>query len=387
MTTLATTIGYKIPMRRLPSSLLLPFLLAVAGAEEPMPAIRLVPLRDGFRAAAPDGNLARIGETDLAKTALAAGVDLARPPHPIIAWGRKDDRLFYVFYKTTGNALGDRPYLIQRIKKIERAWKAPGAAPEENVTYQVEVFKTIGGELKRADEHFGSYALGDNYRREVVKEYEIGFGEVPGVCEGKAWPFDAGTLYRMLQEYQADEGLFPQVKFERTCKWTLAVSFGATGHFSVSSPELGFRAPEKLPDRNATLPPVDPASKGIVLLEGYGIKGIAVGKSSREDLVRVLGEPIEDAEVGLGHHNLSFPGGLTVNIDPKGTVNTIFTRAGFGGRTAKGATHGMYRDEIARLYGLPPKSAPDAEHWRYLGVQFSFDGFDRVKRIVIMRRK
>jgi len=119
---------------RLPSSLLLPFLIAIAGAEEPMPAIRLVPLRDGLRAAAPDGNLARIGETDLSKTALGGGVDLARPPHPIVAWGRKGDRLFYVFYKTTGNTLGDRPYLIQRIRKIERAWKTPDAAPEETVT-------------------------------------------------------------------------------------------------------------------------------------------------------------------------------------------------------------------------------------------------------------
>ncbi|HEX5138872.1 MAG TPA: hypothetical protein VFY93_18015 [Planctomycetota bacterium] len=373
--------------RRVPSSLLLPFLLAVARAEEPVPAIRLVPLRDGLRAAAPDGDLARIGETDLGKTALAGGVDLARPPHPIVAWGRKDDRLFYVFYKTTGNALGDRPYLIQRIKKIERAWKTPDAAPEETVTWQVEVFKTIGGELKRADEHFGSYGLGDNHRREIVKEYEIGFGEVPGVCEGRAWPFDPDTLYRMLQEYQADDGLFPKVKFERARTWTLTVSFDARGRSSVSSPELGFDVPAKLPDRNATLPAVDPASKEIVLLEGHGVRGVTVGKSSREDLVRALGEPIEDAAVGLGHHNLSFPGGLTVNLDPQGTVNTILTRAGFGGRTAKGATRGMYRDEIARLYGMPPKSAPDAEHWRYAGVQFSFDGFDRVKRIVIMRAR
>lgn len=371
-------------MRRAASSLLL--LFALAGAGEPVPAIRLVPLRDGLRSAAPDGDLGRIGETEIHKTAHGDGVDLARPPHPIVAYRWTGERLYYLFYKTTENALGDRPYLIQRVRKIERAWKTADAAPEEKVTWQVEAFKTRGGELKSPDRHFGSFGLNGNHRREIVKEYEIGFGEVPGVCEGRTWPFDPEKLYRMLQAYQEDEALFAQVTFSRACRWTLTVTFDGTGSYSVHSPELDFDAPTRLPTRNQTLPPADPASAGTVLLEGRGIEGIAIGESGRDALVRALGEPLEDAPVGRGHTNLSFRGSLTVNLDPTGRVNTILTRAGFAGKTAKGATHGMYRDEVARLYGLPARNAPDAEDWRYDGVQFTFDGFDRVKRIVVMRK-
>jgi hypothetical protein len=362
------------------------FVAALAGAEEPVPAIRLVPLRDGLRGVAPGNDLARIGETETYKTALGDGVDLARPPHPIVAYRRGGERLYYIFYKTTENALGDRPYLIQRIKKIERAWKTPDAPPEEKVTWQVEVFKTRGGELKSADQHYGSFGLNGNHRREIVKEYEIGFGEVPGMCEGRAWPFDAEKLYRMLQAYQEEEGIFGEVKFKSACKWTLTVAFDAAGGYSVRSPELGFDAPTDLPARSQTLPPADPASTGIVLVEGRGVEGVAIGESGRDALVRSLGAPLEDAPVGRGHTNLSFAGSVTVNLDPAGKVNTIFTRAGFAGRTVKGATHGMYRDEVAKLYGLPAKSESDAEEWRYDGVLFAFDGFDRLKRIVILAR-
>jgi hypothetical protein len=87
---------------------------------------------------------------------------------------------------------------------------------------------------------------------------------------------------------------------------------------------------------------------------------------------------------GKGHTNLSFRGSFTVNLDGDGKVNTIFTHGGFSGRTEKGARHGMYRDEVAQLYGLPA-GAFDAESWRFAGVGIYFDGFDRVKRIVIVR--
>jgi hypothetical protein len=369
-----------------PAVLSLLLLISHARAEESLPAVRLVPLRDGLRNIAPDGDLGRLGETGTFKAALASGVDLTRPPHPIVACRWTGDRLYYIFYKTTENALGDRPYLIQRIRKIERAWKTPDAPPEERVTWQVEVFKTRGGELKSPDQHFGSFGLNGNHRREIVKEYEIGFGEIAGVCEGRSWPFDPEKLYRMLQAYQEEAGLFGQVKFSGARTWTLAVEFGSTGSYSVRSPELGFEAPSRLPTRSQTLSPADPASAAIVLAEGRGIEGVMIDESGRDALLRVLGEAVEDAPAGRGHTNLSFRGSLTVNLDATGKVNTIFTRAGFAGRTARGATHGMYRDEVAQLYGLPAKSASDAEDWRYDGIQFTFDGFDRVKRIVIMRR-
>jgi hypothetical protein len=360
-------------------------LAAAAFAAPEPPAIRLVPLRDGLRDIAPEGDLGRLGETGLFKTAQRAGVDLLRPPHPILPFRYEDGRLFYLFYKTTENALGDRAYLIQRIRKVERSWKTPDAAPEERVTWLVEVFKLRGGELKREDQHYGSFGLHGDDRREIVKEYEIGFGEIEGVCEGNAWPYDAGDLYRELQPYGEDEGLFPRVRFDAVRRWTLTVTLDARGGFAVRSPELGFDAPGRLPARGDTLAPGDPDSAGIVLLEGRGPDGITVGETARGALVRVLGEPLAKVPAGQGHENLSFKGSLTVNLDEEGKVNTILTRAGFAGRTGRGAAHGMYRDEVARLYGLPA-GAFDAEHWRFEGVQLSFDGFDRVKRIVILRK-
>ncbi len=360
-------------------------LTALAGAEEPAPAIRLVPLLDGLRySASPGDDLARLSESETYKTAMKEGVDLTRPPHPIVAFRRNGDRVYYLFYKTTENAFGDRPYVIQRIRKVERAWKTPDATPEERVRWQVEVFKTLRGELKNADEHYGSFGLQGNHRREIVKEYEIGFGEIPGVCEGQAWPFE-GTLFRMLQPFQEDGGIFGKVKFREARTWTLTVSFDATGASSVCSPELGFDAPTRLPAREQTLPPPDPSSARIVLIEGKGVEGVAIGESGREAVLRVFGGLLEDAPAGRSA-NLSVRGALTVNLNAPGKVNTIITRPGFGGRTSRGATHGMYRDEVARLYGLPPQSAPDAENWRYEGVQFTFDGFDRVKRIVVTGR-
>jgi hypothetical protein len=370
-------------MRRIAFSLLV--VLPLAKAEEPPPSIWLVPLAEGLRSAAPGGDPARLKETDVYREALEDGIDLDRPPHPVLVLGWDGQKLYYLFYRTTGSALGDPPYAIQRIKKIERTWKAADAAPEEKVTWQVEVFKTLGGELKKPDQHFGSFGLHGNHRREIVKEYEIGFGEIPGVCEGTDWPFDPGKLFLMLQAYQEDAALFEKVKFRRARRWTLAVSFDASGGHSVRSPELDFDAPTRPPARGQALPPADAASAAMVLVEGRGMEGIAIGQSAREDVVRALGEPVEDVAAGRGHTNLGFRGPLIVNLDPAGKVKTIRTGPGFSGRTGKGAAHGMYRDEVARLYGLPKDAAPDAADWRYFGVQFTFDSLDRVKRIVVLR--
>jgi hypothetical protein len=143
-------------------------LLAHAVLAGDVPALRLVHLDDGIR-----GDLEK---SPIFKHARSAGVDLRRWREPLLVHCYRNGRLFYLFYKTTENALADRPYLIQRIRKTERAWPMPGAKPEVRVTYQVEVFKTFAGALKRADQHYGSFGLRDYARREIVKEYEIGFG-------------------------------------------------------------------------------------------------------------------------------------------------------------------------------------------------------------------
>jgi hypothetical protein len=343
-------------------------LAASVHAQDPRIDLRLLSLEDGL----PDN----LEKSTVFKTARSAGVDLRQPSHPIIVASYRDGRLFHLFYKSTENALGDRPYLIQRLKRILRSWKSADAEPEETVEYKVEAFKTIAGALKRPDAHWGSYGLGEYRRREVIKEYEIGFGEIPGVCEGELWPYDKKTLFKMLQDWSRDPGLHDKVSFSRARMWRLEVSFDASGSYRVRSPELGFDIHARLPGEEATRPRPDQDSRGTVLLEVRGLEGVVL-------VVAALGEPLERVKSRSGNTNLSFRASLTVNLTPDGKVNTVFTRAGFAGRTAKGASHESTRAEIRKLYGDPKRGEPDSDFWLFDGVAFWFDGFDRVRRITI----
>jgi hypothetical protein len=380
-------------MRRLARSMG-PTLLALVALRPVFPEdaervadLRLVHLLDGSRDVAPDSDLSRVGETEVGKLASAAKVDLLRTKNPLLAATYEDGRLFYVFYKTTAGAFGDRPYLFQRIRKTERTWKdEKDRSPDEKVTYQVEAFKLSAGALKRPDQHHGSFAIRDAHRREVVKEYEIGFGEIPGVAEGRTWPFDPGTLFRMIQPYQDEPALHESVRFSRALTWTLTVSFERGGTWRVASPELGFDAPKRWPDASAAEPARDSSSKPVVLEPGVGLSGVRIGESTAEDLEKALGAPLEDVEVGRGHRLLSFRRSLTCNLDPKGVLNTVITRPGFEGSTREGVAHGQPRARVMERMGAPKGQPADAPHWSYPGMVVWFDAFDRVVRLVVVRR-
>lgn len=111
----------------------------------------------------------------------------------------------------------------------------------------VEAFKMRYGKMKKADQHDGTFSLGKYERREILKECEIGFAEVPGIAEGEEWPFDPGYLYHEIQPYDSDRTVFDQVNFTRSVKWTLSVSLERDGTYSVRSPEFGFDAPDVMP--------------------------------------------------------------------------------------------------------------------------------------------
>ena len=111
--------------------------------ENHAPTLRLVDLKTGYRGLSPQRDVTRIQETDLFKTAKRAGVDLRKARHPLLVATYEKKRLFYVFYKAAEGAFGDRPYVIQRIKKTERTWKDGAEEPDVRTTWQVEVFKTL----------------------------------------------------------------------------------------------------------------------------------------------------------------------------------------------------------------------------------------------------
>lgn len=361
---------------------------AAAGTQTAPPLrMRLQPLLDGLLEDAPKGDLATVATTTIGKEAAKVGLDLTKPKNPLVAMAYRDGRLFYVFYKVTEEAFGERAWMLQRIRKIERTWATADAAPEEKVTWQVEAFKTSGGSLKGSDQHFGSFALRSAHRREIVKEYEIGFGEIAGKAEGAGWPFAMDRLFHTLQPYGDDATLHDQVKFTASRRWTLTVSFDATGKHQVLSPELGLDLPNKVPGPELARSPVDPASKEIVLTAGAGPAGVTVGISKRADVDKALGAVLEDVPAGPSNRNVSYRGGLTCNFDADGVLNTVFTRASFGGKTKDGLQHGMARAEVRKKLGAAAKDqADDAERWILPGLMVVFDAAGAVRRLVVGKR-
>lgn len=337
------------------------------------PSMRLVLLRDGHRSIVKRGDLSTLGETEQAKIAASVGVDLAAPDNPLLHAKLADDKLYLLFYKTLEHAFADRPYVIQRIRKTERSWKTKNSEPTERVTYQVEVFKLLGGAVKRPDQHFGRYGLGDDYRREIVKEYEFGFGVVPGKCEGTDWPFDPRKLFHYLQPYDEQVGVYDEVKLVRPVKWRLEASFDRDGDWRVRSPELGFDAPKKMPKLESCEPEPMPKSKGVVLVVGEGLQGLrSLEQDGGEELVRTT--------FTNGRSALTTDRGVMFHLDTSGRPYRIGTLPGFLGETEKGLKHGDSRERVAEVMGAP-KQAKDAWMWRYPGVQLRFDGLDRVDRI------
>ncbi|MHC4471453.1 MAG: hypothetical protein ACYS99_10860 [Planctomycetota bacterium] len=313
--------------------------------------LRPIPVEEGFRDVVGTEKLAK---SDLQKHARKVGIDLTKEPeNPFVVQGMRDGRIFYVFYKTVENAFGGGPYLIQRIRRTERNWATLDAEPEVKVTYQVEVFKTLAGQLKRADQHYGYYVLRGAARREIVKEYEIGLGSVPGRCEGTGWPFESGILFKMLQGYGPERGVYDKVRLTRSVKWSLTVRLDDRGRYTIASPELGLDAPAELPGPERVRPLPVPDSKEVAVEEGNGIDGVVVGKSKRAEVDRAVPKPLHVVTWASGHTNVVSPRGYVVNLSPEGVARTTFTRPGFLGATRKGARHGDTRMRIVTLYGLP----------------------------------
>lgn len=186
-------------------------------------------------------------EPEIITIARNAGVSLHKPTHPLLAHSYKEGRLFYVFYNNLENALGPHHYLIQRIRKEERFYSSTAQNPKIKVTYLVEVFKLKNGALKGADQHYGSYGISNYYKREIIKEYEVGFGQINNIASGREWPFQSNILYKEIQDYNPDRTLFDRVKFLQSKKWKLSVAFNRTGWYSIQSPDFGFDAPHTPP--------------------------------------------------------------------------------------------------------------------------------------------
>jgi len=140
---------------------------------------------------------------------------------------------------------GER-YLIQRAKRttINHAFNGESTT---QVAYLVEALKTIEGRSKRPDQHFGSFSLQGYERREIIKEFDVGIGEIPGIAEGDEWPFEPGKLFYRIQSYGENADRFGQVTFRDSVHWTIRVSFDRHGNYELRCPELGIKLVRTLP--------------------------------------------------------------------------------------------------------------------------------------------
>lgn len=365
---------------------------ALHGEESPRLALDIVAIERGNREASFGDDPQKFAATAVYKAAQKSGIDLQRPEHPLLVFRYDAGRLFYLFYNDVTN-VPDGRYLIQRVKRTTVNYSPDGRSTTE-VAYLVEAFKSAAGRSKRPDQHFGSYSLQGHERREIIKEFEVGLGEIPAVAEGEGWPFESGKLYRSIQPYGGEAGHYDRVTYQDSLRWTLRVSFDRHGNYELRCPELGIKLVRSLPiaspgDEEVTpggagataQVEFDPSTMDIVLQPGRGALGIVVGETRLEDARRLLGEPqeVQRLSAAANHH---FSQQITLNIPDGEAVHTLVTRPGFGGRTEKGIRHGDTRDKVREVYGAAIRGGgPTAT---YDGVIFWFDEEDRVNRIVIL---
>jgi hypothetical protein len=357
--------------------------VAQEAAEIEVLQLRLVPIKQGHVESAFGRDAARFRATEAYRAADAAGVIIDPPSHPLVVHSLKDARLYFLFYNTLENAFGPASYLIQRIKKTERNYSdANDETPETKITRLVEAIK-LQPTAMPPDQHFGSYALGRFFRREIVKEFEIGFGEIESVATGADWPFEAGTRFKQIHDYIEDPATYDNVRFSRSRVWTLRVSFDRDGNYSVQVPELDIDAPTALPGLEAVTVKPAPGSRELILEEGRGVSGLRLAESRAEDIERVFGAPLHVMRASASANNYIHRQGLTFNVTINGAINTIFTTPAFAGKTSKGIALGDARDRVMEAYGNPLRSFGQTAS--YPGVFFYFDAEDRVSRIVLAR--
>jgi len=339
--------------------------------------LKIVPIKEGNWEAT-QGEVADFEKLPMVQAARRLGIDPADPAHPLFQHICKNQRFFYLFYNNV-EKVPDGAYLIQRIKKTDSVIGKDGFTSYSE-SYQVEAMKSLGGRIKQGnDQHFGYFGLRNGAtKRTITKVFEIGIGSIPGKAAPGFWPFPEASLFEMIQPYQPEPGLHGKVAFKEVLKWSLTLTFDHHGNYEFRVPELGLEATMRAPAVDAVPPP---AAAKVVLTAGQGLPGLRVGASTLADIQRVFGENAKVYAAGVRSANHEVPG-LALNVTQIGRLNTIFTRPGFAGKTAKGVRHGSTREEVLRTYGKP-----DGDTATYLaydaGIHFHFNPDRRVERIVI----
>ena len=344
--------------------------------------VRLLPIAEGLRDGARNLPEQDPRKTEIYLTAAQYGVDLTKYRDKLVSHKCADGKLFSLYYTRLDNAFGDRPYVIQRLKMTKRSFDQKGKELPQETTYLVEAFKTKAGTIKGIDQHHGGYSLGNLGRREIVKELEIGYGEIPDICEGERWPFPAGHLYKKLLDYDEDPSMYEAVRFTNSVKYSLRVAFDDQDNYTIESPELEFKLPEQSPRKDRARVKKDPISRKLVLIAGKGGAGITFG-STGKDVQKRLGRHIEAVYESPTERLFSYHKDVTLKVKDK-QITAIYTQSSFTGKTKRGIRLGDKKSKVAKAYGKPSKI--ERYKWSYRGIVFRFDAFDRVRTISIYKR-
>lgn len=170
------------------------------------------------------------------KEASEVNLDVSKLLQEQCVYRQVGDKFFIVFYNQVRATGCPRKYLIQRVL-LEKEHSGGSNGFRSKREYLVEVMKLNNeGRLKRADEHYKTYSLGSASRRFTKVSLQIGCGEIPGVAEGNAWPFDNDILYKGIQDYAEQPGLYNKIDFDFSSTYQFSFEFSKQGRPHVNVP-------------------------------------------------------------------------------------------------------------------------------------------------------
>lgn len=175
------------------------------------------------------------------KLAAMAGLDLSKhlSQYKVAQYNQSNKNIFLLFYNLVAAPTCNRDYMIQKVRLDKYAYDQNGNLTSLNNLHLVEIMKLNSEKrLKRADRHVRRYSLQNNHKRRVVLEVEIGCGTIPGLVESRRWPYRPGILYKLVQDYSINPGLYNHVQFENSKSYGMEFEFDAHGNHEVNWPSF-----------------------------------------------------------------------------------------------------------------------------------------------------
>lgn len=345
--------------------------------------LHLAPQRPAFMAATFGNDLDKMRATDTYKTATRYGIDPFQDLFGYVAVRKRRAGWFYLFHNTVSS---DPPcdYFVQRIHKRVSDYASRDGEPKVSDLYLVEAFKNQGGQLKRPDQHYGSFSLRNFERRLIEKTIEIGEpARDDDQQESAPWPYDSGKLAFTIQPYDASRDRYDAVRFRRSVAWTLRVELDATGQFRLQASELGIDIDRQAP----LLPPaalvIDEYPQHIQLTPGVGIQRLPIG-ITEDDAIRLAGAPIRIIVSGSSRI-LRYDSGLSLVFGVAKRLIAIEARAPFPGKTSAGIRLGSDRQAVAKAHGTPLEQGDAFD--QYNGLRVAYDGNGKVRSLNIFRKQ